>query len=432
MNTRLYNARILKMTDEMSIINGEVWVKGNIIDYVGADNQTPDYAFDQEIDCVGNLLMPGFKNAHAHAPMTFLRSFADDLPLQDWLFKQVFPAEGKLTGEDIYHLTKLAILEYLTSGITASFEMYFEYENMSRAAIEMGYRMVFCGSVSGKVNEEQSVLKRVENEYETYNHLNGLISYHLGFHAEYTASKELLEGMARIAEKYHAPVYTHNAETALEVSECIDRHGVSPTKLFHRLGIYQYGGGGFHLVYSDHEDMDILKKNHVYAVTNPGSNVKLASGIAPVEEMYEKGIVVAIGTDGPASNNSLDMFKEMFLTTGLQKIMKKDAAALSADKVLKMATVNGAKTMRLEQCDTLEEGKLADIIMIDLLKPNMQPINNIVKNLVYSGSKDNVLMTMIDGKILYANNEFTNQADIAQIYNQANAIITRIQKELSS
>ena len=430
MNIRFYNARILTM-EKADVFMGELWVQNDRILYVGDGTDTDavyeklhlgSIIWDREIDCEGNLLMPGFKDAHTHSGMTLLRSYADDLPLQDWLTKQIFPVEAKMDGEMIYHLTKLAILEYLTSGITAIFDMYLTPDTVAKACVDMGMRCVQVSGMSGQENFEQS-LKKTEECYLKYNHDDPLLSYFIGFHAEYTCSKALLESAADLAHKYQAPVFTHLSETKAEVEGCVERHGMSPVKLFDSLGIFDYGGGGYHCVYLDEEDMEIFRKRNLSVVTNPGSNTKLASGVAPISDYLAKGINVAIGTDGPASNNCLDMFREMFLVTGLAKLREQDASAVDAWEVLKMATVGGSKAMRLPDTDVLAEGKLADIIMIDLHQPNMQPFNNIPKNLVYSGSKQNVKMTMIQGKILYENGKFDDTYDVEAIYGKANEII---------
>lgn len=430
MNYRFYNARILTMKSP-DILTGELWVQNDRILYVG-DGSDVDTVYqklnlgsiiwDREIDCEGNLLMPGFKDAHTHSGMTLLRSYADDLPLHEWLTKQVFPIEAKMDGEMIYHLTKLAVLEYLTGGITAIFDMYLTPETTAQACVDMGMRCVQVSGMSGQDHFEES-LKRTEEYYQRFNHDDPLLSYFIGFHAEYTCSGELLESVAKLAHKYQAPVYTHLAETKAEVDGCLERHGMTPAKLFDSLGIFDYGGGGYHCVWMNDEDMEIFRKRKLSVVTNPGSNTKLASGIAPISDYLAKGINVAIGTDGPASNNCLDMFREMFLVTGLAKLREQDAAAVDAWEVLKMATVNGSGAMNLPDTDVLAEGKLADIIMIDLHQPNMQPINNIPKNLVYSGSKQNVRMTMIQGKILYENGKFSDMYDVESIYRKANEII---------
>lgn len=434
MNIRLYNARILTMQEGEQIFEGEIWIRDDRILYVGDGKNVdgvydelkiPCLIWDREVDCEKNLLMPGFKNAHTHSGMTVLRSYADDLPLKDWLNKQVFPVEAKLTAEDICELTKLAVLEYLTSGITAVFDMYLTPESIARAFDEMGMRCVQVGAVN---NFSQS-LELVEKIYQKLNQGSPLQSYMLGFHAEYTCSPELLKGIAALAHKYKAPVYTHLSETEEEVAGCRERYGVTPLKYLDGLGIFDYGGGGYHCVHVTEEEIGIMKAKGLYAVTNPGSNTKLASGIAPVSDFLKAGIPVAIGTDGPASNNCLDMFREMFLVTGLAKLKQKDASAVDAMEVLKMATVNGALAMGLRDADILAAGKLADIIMIDLMQPNMQPINNIPKNIVYSGSKSNVAMTMIGGKILYEKGRFFLAEQPEDIYRKAGQIKERLVKE---
>ena len=369
-----------------------------------------------------NLLMPGFKDAHTHTAMTFLRSYADDMPLSDWLNTQVFPKEALLTPEDIYILTKHGIMEYLTSGITAGFDMYMQMDAGARAAKECGFRYVLCGAI----NDFGGTVDDCEADYNKFNNMDELISYVYGFHAEYTTKMEIMEGLAALGKKYKAPVYMHNSETKDEVEGCAKRWGKTPTKLFNDLGIYDYGGGGFHCVWMSDEDIDIFKQRNLYAVTNPASNTKLASGIAPIQRYMDEGVNLAIGTDGAASNNCLDMFREMFLMTGLGKLRENDASAVPAEKVLKAATCGGAGAMGLKDADVLAEGKLADIIMIDMHQPNMQPENNIVKNIVYSGSKQNVKMTMVNGNILYEDMRFNIGVEPEAVYKQVNDIIARM------
>lgn len=422
---RFKNGRIMSMVNGTEIIPGEVWTDEDKIAFVGtpSDEQLKSAAFDKEYDLDRNLIMPSFKNAHTHSAMTFLRSYADDLPLQQWLFEKIFPMEAKLTGEHIYRLSKLAVMEYLTSGITASFDMYFEPDSYAQANTECGFRTVMCGSISG----DKSNLDRLDGYMKKFNGLHPLISYRLGFHAEYTADFELMEGMGEMARRYKLPVSVHNSETEKEVYECIEKYGKTPTELFDSLGIYDYGGAGFHCVHMSEHDLEIFRNKGVYAVTCPGSNSKLASGIAPVTKMLEMGVKLAIGTDGPSSNNCLDMFREMFLTTALQKLKNNDAAACPAAEVLKAATVGSAHAMGLDDCDVLAKGKQADLIVIDLKQPNMQPLNSIANNIVYSGSKQNVALTMCAGKVLYENGRFNINADPNEIYAKANEIINSMQ-----
>jgi len=480
---RFYNGKVLIFADGDWKVHTdyEVWVDGDRIAYVGPIHtdisgaisppaalvEKPVYkqdhqsipcetGFDREIDLSGNLLMPGFKNAHTHSPMTFLRSYADDLPLQEWLYQQVFPMEDQLTPELIYEFTKLAILEYLTSGITASFDMYVEPEANARANVEMGFRTVLCGTL----NDFKDSIPALEGFYQRFNQYHPLISYQLGFHAEYTTSEGLLKDLAALANEYQAPVYTHLSETEKEVAECRMRYGKSPVKLLHDLGMWNYGGGGFHGVHVSEEDLEILqeyaayknngsvqrentqsldsgklqiqmeKKSPVYIITNPASNAKLASGIAPITEYMARGIPLAIGTDGPASNNALDMFREMYLTTVLAKLRDRDASSCPAEEVLYMATIGGAMAMGLQDCDCIAEGKQADLIVIDLQQPNMQPEHNLVKNLVYSGSKQNVKLTMIAGKILYEDGIFHVGEEPEAIYERVDRLVKGIKAKV--
>ena len=430
MNIRFVSARILTMKDGEDIYEGSLYTQDDRIVYVGPGLTAEDeekilpagYAADRTIDCGGNLLMPGFKNAHAHSGMSVLRSCADDMPLSDWLNTQIFPREAKLDAEMIADATKLSVLEYLTGGMTSCFDMYLTPESEARAYKEMGYRAVLCGNL----NNFSSSVEYTEEMYSKLNSFDPLISYEIGFHAEYTCSDELMRSLSEMAHKHNAPVYTHLAETAGEVKECVGRYGKTPAAYLDSIGMFDNGGGGFHCVHMSEEDMDIFERRNLHVITNPGSNTKLASGIAPIDAYLKRGINVGIGTDGPASNNCLDMFREMFLTTGLAKLREMDAAAVDAMDVLKMATVGSARAMRLDDADVLDKGKMADVIMIDLDQPNMRPFNNIAKNIVYSGSKSNIAMTMVAGRVLYMNGSFDDSIDAERIYARAQEITDTI------
>lgn len=407
----------LVLDKHFNIIKEDVFVDGDSIVAIGEYDKTADTVYDLN----GNLLMPSFKNAHTHSAMTFGRSFADDLPLQPWLYDKIFPLEAKLTPQDIYDLSMLAFLEYLTSGTSACFDMYYFPEMMAKASVDFGFRTVMT---SGLNNFKESV-NAVEDYYNKFNNYDSLVSYKLGFHAEYTTDKELIKGIAKLAEKYQAPVFTHASETKSEVEDCIKRNGMSPTKYLNSLGIFNYGGGAYHSVWIDDEDIEIYKEKGIWAVINACSNAKLASGIAPVSKLLKSGVKVAVGTDGASSNNALDMFREMYTICATQKLNDKDAASTDANDILKASTIGSARCMGLTDCDVIDVDKKADLIVIDMHRPSMQPINNITKNLVYSGGKDIVKMTMINGKILYDNGEFKN-IDIEKIYANAQAVINRI------
>ena len=272
--------------------------------------------------------------------------------------------------------------------------------------------------------------QQLEAEYRKFNALHPLISYQLGLHSEYTSSLAEMTEAGELARTLRAPVFAHNAETAREVAECRERWGKTPTELFESLGHFDFGGGGFHCVHMTERDLEIFRDRGLWVITNPGSNAKLASGIAPLRQMRELGIRMAIGTDGPSSNNALDFFREMYLAAVLQKLHCGDAAALPADDVLHMATVGGAQAMGLSDCDVLAPGKQADLIVIDLQRPNMQPVHNAARNLVYSGSKENVRLTMIAGRVLYENGAFFVGEPVQDIYRAVETNFTAMRAAL--
>ena len=411
---RLHNALVMPMTSDCSVFRGEVWTDGGRIAYAGAPRAGELPEFEREIDLNGDLVLPGFKNAHAHSAMTFLRSYADDLPLQSWLFDKVFPLEDRLTPEAVYAFTRLAVLEYLSGGITASFDMYFHRDAYARANIDCGFRTVICGALSA--GDKISV---AADDYAKFNALDPLISYLPGVHAEYTADEKLLRGMSELVHELKSPFWTHNSETKSETDGCFERHGMSPTEYLDSLGLYDFGGGGYHCVWFSERDIEIFAEKGLWAVTCPCSNAKLASGIAPLERFEKRGVRLAVGTDGSASNNALDMFREMYLACVLQKLRLNDAAACPAENILLAACSGGARAMGLDGCDSLAEGKAADLAVISLHRPNMRPIHDVAKNLVYSGTRDDVRMTMVAGRILYENGEFRVGCDAEEIYAEA-------------
>ena len=298
--------------------------------------------------------------------------------------------------------------------------MYFFREENAKAAVETGFRHVFCGAANDFGGFES--LERYYNELNAY---DPLVSFKLGFHAEYTTCEDNLKLMSEIAHKYEAPVYTHISETYEEVEGCKERYGVTPAVLCDKLGIFDFGGGGFHCVWFTDEDRDIFKKRGLWSVFNACSSLKLASGITPVYKFIEKDMKIAVGTDGAGSNNALSMFREMYLDTVLSNVLTDNAAAVDPFKILKAGTSGGALCMGLTDCDVLAPGKKADIIMIDMDKPSMQPENNVVRNIIYSADNSCVKMTMIDGKILYEDGKFTT-IDYEQTRKKCNELLTEL------
>ena len=416
------NANILDKSFEI-LEAYDLIVEGNRIKTIRPTLATDDANYDRVIDCNGNYLIPGIKNSHTHNAMVFLRSLADDLPLLTWLEKCCFPNEAKLTYEDIYYFTILGIMENLSSGVVGSMDMYLDQYAMADASLKTGFRVRICDTLQ-KFNKKIAPEEYYINLNNYKNDNGNLVKYTLGMHAEYTNTKETIELVSSLTHKYKDTFFTHNSESKKEVEECKERWGgLTPTQVFEEFGLFDYGGGCYHCVHLDDKDIDVFKKHDLIAVTCPGSNVKLASGIPPIKKFLDRGLRVAIGTDGPASNNAIDMFREMYLTTTLQKVTCKDPSILNAKEILKMVMVNGAICLGHPDGDLLEEGKLADIVMIDVNKPNMQPLNTFINNLVYSCGKPNVKMTMVDGKVLYEDGRFFINEDENYIYKKCNELL---------
>ncbi len=417
MRIRIYNASVWEPGSRSFQEGQELWIESDQIVRRGPGTDLAQEAkklrFDEQIDARDKLVLPSFKNAHTHSAMTFLRSYADDLALQEWLEQQVFPMERLLDEEDCYVFAKLAMLEYLAGGIGLAFDMYLFPEATARAAVDMGLRCQIC--VAGT----DEAMEKLEEQYQRFNHYHELLGCKLGFHAEYSSRRSWLEDLAGLANKYQAPVYTHCAETRREVEACLEREGQTPLAYLDELGMFRHGGGIFHGVHLTAEELERLARRQIWVVSNPASNAKLASGIAPLKDLAAAGVGLALGTDGPASNNALDFFREMYLASVGQKLRYGDAAALDAETVLDMACSGGARALGLADCVSLEQGQNADLIMIDLLAPNLQPAHAPAKNLVYAGQPGNVCLTMVAGQIRYRDGAFFVGEDPQAIYKEA-------------
>ena len=415
MKLRLYNAKIMIQPDS-PIVNGEICVEnGYIVSVNTAKNLT--FVADREIDCAGNLLMSGFCNAHTHAAMSLFRGIADDLPLEQWLFERIFPMEEHLKEEDVYWGTMLQIAEYVKNGITCFADMYFYCDTVWQAAEKANLAVALCGGANGESTKKD--LQFIRNHIRLYSTMSDRVRYIIGLHAEYTCSEKLVADVADLAAECGGKTYIHLSETLKEVGDCTVRHnGLTPPQYLHKLGFFENGGLAAHCVYCDKDDLALLKQCGVVPVINCGSNLKLASGVAPVYAMLNQGMKVALGTDGAASNNATSMFREMYLFSCLQKEAMKDAAAVSAENALEAATVNGYSALGFAG-GVLKKGNFADIIMVDVHAPNMRPLSDIKKNLVYSADSSNILMTIAGGKIVYENGKYDIGEDIDTILTQS-------------
>lgn len=426
MQLRIYNAKIVTKD---GIIDGELRTEGDKISYLSPVS-TLDYRhWDREIDLKGNLLMPSFKNGHTHSPMTFLRSKAEDMPLNDWLYKQVFPAEAKLTDEDCYWLTRLAVAEYYEGGTTACCEMYGHTQAVAQAFEDTGMYAVIGSGIFDFDGDYDTITSKTEKAIADFKKFSKRVNYSLSMHAQYTCGMQTVKAVREIAQKYKMPVSVHMSETKKEVRDCLEATGVTPVEYFAGNGVFEYGGTAFHCVHLTESDMDIMRKKDIRAVTCPCSNLKLASGIAPLKKIIDKGLVLGIGTDGPASNNALDMFRETYLATVLQKYALEDAVAVKASDMLKRAT--SGDSFFMQDADGLYVGAVADMTVIDLSAVNMQPASDILSNIVYAGGKQNVIMTIAGGRVVYENGEFCYGEDIERLTAKCREISTRITNEIN-
>jgi len=390
--------------------------------------------FYEEYDGTGKILMPGFYNAHGHSPMVLMRGYGENLPLDRWLNEKIFPFEDKLTSEAVYWGTLLTMAESLRYGIVSTSDMYYFIDDMVRAISVSGMKSNISRSIVslGCDKLEDCVgYKEARESIMMYDgFLNGKIQVEASAHAEYTNSEMFLRAIADMAKEFDVRMHVHVSETKSETDGCIERHGKTPTEFLAECGIFDVPANAAHCVWLTDRDRDILLEKGVSVSSNSHSNLKLASGICDVPKLYEKGINVAIGTDSTASNNSLSFFGEMksFALSG--KIVSMDPSAMTPQQVLRSATRAGALAQGREDCGLVKEGFKADLIVVDASCPNMQPMFDALNNLVYSADGKDVLMTMVDGDVLYRDGEFKN-IDLEETVAQANRVKDEILAKLN-
>lgn len=425
--TLIQNARILPMTDESWIENGFILVNGNRIQEVGEGEYQGEQSADQLIDASGKVVMPGLVNAHGHAAMVLLRGYADDLPLMEWLQTKCWPIEDKMTEEDIYWGTQLAILEMLKTGTTTFTDMYFEMNGVAQAVEETGIRAVLSrGMIGFPPKADLALTQSKEFAKKWHGAANGRITVMLGPHAPYTCPPEYLKHVAVLSEELDLPLQIHLSETAGEVEQSLKEHGVSPIQLMEQVGLFKRPTLAAHCVHVTDEDIEIMAKYDVHVAHNPDSNLKLGSGVAPVLKMLDKGLTVGLGTDGAASNNNLDMFEEMRQAAMIHKGVNLDPIAVHAYKALEMATKDGAKALFLEEKHgTLQPGALADLIFLDYNRPYYHPRHNLIAHLVYAGQSGDVTDVMVDGKMIVENRRMVTM-DEERIYEEAEKVCNRL------
>lgn len=409
MNILFENARVITMDDSVPYLeNAYVAVAGRKIAYVGAKEPEGDFA--RRIDARGKLLMPGLINTHTHVPMTLFRGLSDDCELDVWLREHIWPAEDKLCADTVRAGTELAVAEMLASGTTSFSDSYFFVDAIADVAETSGIRANLSRSIVGdgknfsdmpSVAEAKSLIDRV-HMYD-----NGRLRADISIHAEYTSETECRVKTAEMAKENSLILQIHTSETRAEHEKCIEKYGKTPTEQFFAEGLFEGTSPLLaHCCYMTENDMDILKSAGGSVAHCPVSNLKLASGVAPVLEMLKHNLNVTLATDGVASNNNTDMFEEIKLFAILHKGINNNPTAIDAYTALRAATVNGAKAQGRDDCGVLKAGFEADMIMLDFDRPHLIPCHNAISNTVYAANGADVVMTMVAGRILYENGEF--------------------------
>lgn len=407
--------------------NYYVGVRGDRIAYIGAKKPLEDFGTVYSGKC--KLLMTGLINSHSHAPMTLLRGYGENLPLHQWLHDRIFPFEAQLSPEDIYNGSMLAFAEMLRFGVTSTSEMYYMGEALGQAVLDSGIR----GNISLSVTcFDDSHLADLPIYQETnhllpklHNSANGRLKMDLSLHGEYTSTALIAGEMAAWAKETGCTTQIHLSETAEEQAGCVERHGCTPTAYFLERGLLDTPVTAAHCVHVTEEDCRILAEKNVTAVTCPASNLKLASGSCDVKRLLDSGVTVAIGTDGPASNNSLNLWSDLKWVSSLSKAVAKDSTAVSPKEALAMATINGAVAQGRSDCGVLKVGNKADLIVLNTDVPWMTPVHNMETNLVYSAQGSDICLTMVDGIVLYQDGEYPT-LDIEKIKANARASTQRV------
>lgn len=417
---------LVTMNDDRDLIeDGCLGITGREIAYVG--NQNPEAAGKTEIDASGMVVTPGLINAHTHCAMVLLRGFADDMALEEWLSTKIWPAEMGLQEEDVYWGTLLGALEMLRGGTTTFNDMYHYFEAATRAILDAGIRGCPSGVLLGFLPDADTRLDRAIDFCRQWRD-NGASRVHamLGPHALYTCPAPLLRRVRDAAAELGLRVHIHLAETDTEVTDVREQFGTTPVRALRDLGLLDVPVVAAHCVKVDEEEMDLLAAHHVGVVHNPTSNMKLASGIAPVARMGERGVPVALGTDGACSNNNLDMVEEMRTAALLQKVATGDPTAVPAGEVLTMATRNSARALGLEELvGQLTPGRRADVVLWDYNQLHLTPAHHVVSHLVYSASGADAHTVIVDGRIVVREREFLH-VEVSEVRARCQSIAERL------
>lgn len=393
-----------------TVLSGQyVGVKDAFIRYIGT--RPPQGDWGERVSGADAVMLPGLVNSHTHVPMTLMRGYGDDLPLDTWLFDRIFPFEDKLTADAVYWGSLLGMAEMLSTGTTSFSDMYYFCDSIARAALECGIKANIGRGIScfdpQQTFADLPAKREMEELFSTVHGAeNGRILVDVAPHSEYTTRPDILRDAADFAARYNARLQVHLSETRKEQLECVGRHGKTPARVLEEAGVLDRPVTAAHCVWLTESDMEILARHPVTVAHCAKSNLKLASGIAQVANLLKKGIPVAIGTDSAASNNSLDMFEEMRTASLLAKGVSRDPLAMPAGQTLYMATRQGALSQGREDCGDIREGFRADLVLLDTRSTVLNPCHSALSNLLYAAGGAAVSMTMVDGRVVYRNGEF--------------------------
>ena len=409
MNILISNGIILPMNapeDQNLFFKGHIGIEDERIVFVSKDNTQASeflakHAECRHIDATGKIVMPGLINTHTHVAMALLRGISDDVPLMEWLEQHIWPIEGKMGYQEVYDGARLGILEMLMGGTTTFVDMYPYEEAVAEAAESAGIRAVVSPCpMDFRMEHFENDWRQVQKRFSD----SRLVTMWMGPHAIYTLSGEHLQRSINLTKELGVGSHVHLAETTVEDKNAREQYGMSPTEYFDKAGLFDYPTLAAHCVVLSDNDIRILAERNVSVAHNPQSNMKLASGIAPVKKMLDAGINVSIGTDGASSNNDLDMWEEMRTASLLQKVSTLDPCAIPAYTALQMATVNGAKAIGREgELGILVQGAFADILLVDIEKPHLYPHTNLISELVYSTHASDVDTVIVNGRIVVEN-----------------------------
>lgn len=421
MKILIKNGYVVSMVKE--IIKADVLIEDDRIVFIG----NSDAVADKIIDATNKVVMPGLINAHTHVPMSIFRGYSDELTLHDWLRKKMWPIEDKMTAEDAYYSSMLSGIEMIKSGTTTFNDMYFYEDEIAKMAEKLGMRAILSRCIIG---EGEEMIKKAEESEEFYNNwhnkADGRIKICIGLHAPNTCPPDTIKKGIHLADKLGTPIHIHYLETKDEIDYLSTKYLSTVTEYLKKAGLFNYHVMLAHGVHINDIDIEVLKNISGGIIHNPISNMKLGSGFASVTKLRKNGINVALGTDGQGSTNTLDMFEEIKLTAYLQKGLNYDPTVISAEDVLKMATIEGARVLGIDsEVGSLEVGKKADIIIINLNKPHLSPIHNIYSTLAYSVNGADVETTIIDGNIVMENRNIIN-VDENEIISECNRVQRRL------